>query len=178
MRQSLERTELTSRRVFLATLGALVASSAGCAGYQLGSGSLYRPDVRTVHVPIVESDSLRRDLGLRLTEAIVRQLQTRTPYRLGSETNADSVLRVRIVSDSKRVLGENINDDPRDLQVDLKLDAQWISRTGTPLMQRINLTIDENTSFVPEGGQSLATAQQELIDELAQQVVNQMESAW
>ena len=168
-----------SRRGFLGLLTATLATPAlGCAGYQIGNASLYRPDVRSVHVPIVESDSFRRDLGLRLTEAIVKQIETRTSYLIGSETTADSVLRVRILSDGKRVLGENINDDPRDLQIDLRLDAQWISQSGAPLMQRVNLSIDDNTSFVPEGGQSMATAQQELIDELAQQIVNQMEVAW
>lgn len=170
---------MISRRCFLGlSIAGSLAPSLGCAGYQLGSGGLYRPDIRTVHVPIVESDSFRRDLGLRLTEAIVREINQRTSYRIGSESTADSVLRCRITSDRKHVLSENVNDDPRELQIDLQLEAQWLSRSGTPLMQRINLRIDENTSFVPEAGQSNSTAQKELIDELAQQVVNQMEASW
>ena len=43
---------------------------AGCAGYQVGTDSLYAPDVATVYVPMIESDSYRRDLGERLTEAV------------------------------------------------------------------------------------------------------------
>lgn len=170
---------MLSRRRFLGlSIAGSLAPSLGCAGYQIGSAGLYRPDVRSVHVPMVESDSFRRDLGLRLTEAIVKQINQRTSYRLGSESSADSTLSCRITSDRKHVLSENINDDPRELQIDMRLEAQWLSRSGTPLMQRLSLKIDDNTSFVPEAGQSMATAQQELIEELAQQVVNQMEASW
>ena len=35
----------------------------GCAGYKLGNQNLFRPDVRTVHVPIIESESFRQGLG-------------------------------------------------------------------------------------------------------------------
>jgi len=150
----------------------------GCAGYRYGNLQLFRPDVRSVYVPIVESDSLRRGLGLRLTEAIVREIQTRSPYRIASEATADSVLTARITSDRKHVLAENINDDPRELQIDLVAEAVWTTRAGAPLMQRVAVKINDNVAFIPEGGQSMATAQQELIEDLAQQIVDQMEAAW
>src|SRR5690242_14757887 len=71
----------------------------GCAGYQLGNRALYRPDIRTVHVPVVQSDSYRRYLGERLTEAIVKEVELRTPYKVVDEASADSVLTVKLVSD-------------------------------------------------------------------------------
>ncbi len=46
----------------------------GCAGYQVGQQALYRPDVQTVHVPIFESNSFRRNLGEQLAEAWRRRL--------------------------------------------------------------------------------------------------------
>ena len=46
---------------------------AGCAGYRFGNNTLYAPNVRTVYVPIIQSDSFRTtpsiDIGERLTEA-------------------------------------------------------------------------------------------------------------
>src|SRR5687768_8924245 len=66
----------------------------GCAGYQLGQRSLYRPDIRTVHVPVVQSDSYRRYLGERLTEAVVKQIELKTPYKVVGSDSADSVLSV------------------------------------------------------------------------------------
>ena len=52
-----------------------VLSFAGCAGYQYGSESLFRQGVRTVHVPIVRNETFRHDLGVRLTEAIVKEVE-------------------------------------------------------------------------------------------------------
>src|SRR5262245_19142486 len=76
----------------------------GCAGYQLGQRSLFRPDIRTVHIPVVQSDSFRRYLGERLTEAVVKQVELRTPYKVVDADSADSVLNVRLVSDAKKIL--------------------------------------------------------------------------
>src|SRR6476660_2725748 len=59
-----------------------VAFLTGCAGYQLGQRSLYRPDICTVHIPVIQSDSFRRYLGERLTEAVVKEVELRTPYKV------------------------------------------------------------------------------------------------
>ncbi|MEC8432931.1 MAG: hypothetical protein VXZ54_08315 [Planctomycetota bacterium] len=45
-------------------------------------------------------------------------------------------------------------------------------------MQRYTLTTTDTASFIPEAGQSMVSAQQQLIDELASSIVNQMESGW
>ncbi len=157
----------------------------GCAGYQLGQRTLYRPDIRTVHVPIVESDSFRRILGERLTEAIVKEIELKTPYKVVGPAEADSILTARIVSDSKRVLTENRFDEPRDVETDFFVQVSWVDRRGDLIMshndvptQPLLLSVSQTTNFVAEGGQSLATAHQEAIDRLAQQVVGQMELAW
>ena len=40
------------------------------------------PDVSTVYVPMIESGSYRRDLGERLTEAVAKQIELKTPYKV------------------------------------------------------------------------------------------------
>jgi Lipopolysaccharide-assembly len=162
-----------------------LASLPGCAGYQIGRRSLYRPDVRTVHVPMIQSDSYRRYLGERLTEAIVKEIELRTPYKVVDADSADSVLSVRLVSDAKRVLANNRFSEPRDIETDFFVQASWIDRRGDLIMSQDNLpaapllvNLGQQANFVPEGGQSLITAQQEAIQKLAQQVVGQMEMAW
>lgn len=166
-------------------LAATLPVLGGCAGYQAGNRSLYRPDVRTVHVPMVQSDSYRRYLGERLTEAIVKEIELRTPYKVVDADVADSVLQVRLVSDSKRVLAENRFDEPRDIETDFFIQVSWIDRRGDLILTPagipaipLMLNIGQQANFVPEGGQSLATAQQEAIQRLAQQIVGQMELAW
>ncbi len=156
----------------------------GCAGYRWGSVGLYRPDVRTVHVPVFESVSFRRDLGPRLTEAVIKEIHRRTPYRVSSSPYADTTLRGRIVGDAKRVLVENPYDEPRELAVELLVQVQWIHRDGTVLGQRtlqvpsVLVDLHQQARMVPEVGQSLATAQQQAIVQLASQIVDLMELPW
>jgi len=160
-------------------------SLSGCAGYQLGSRSLYRPDIRTIHVPIVESDSFRRNLGERLTESLVKEIELKTPYKVVGAAEADSVLSARIISESKKVLSENRYDEPRDIETDFFVQVSWVDRRGDVIMshndipvQPLLLNVSQTANFVPEGGQSLATAHQEAIHRLAEQIVGQMELAW
>ena len=164
----------------------LLAVTVGCAGYQVGVDSLYRPDVKTVHVPIFQSESYRRGLGEQLTEAVVKQIEVRTPYKVVSASNADSQLLGTIIYQRKRVLAENAFDEPRDLETEIVVEVSWIDRQGDALMQRIvdptvpalPIRIGQAVNFVPESGQSLATAHQEAIQKLARQVVDQMELRW
>src|SRR5215470_11311908 len=92
---------------------------AGCASYHVGTQSLYAPDVRTVYVPMIESDSYRRDLGERLTEAVVKEIELKTPYKVVGTPDADSILTVRLLGDARHALVENQFNDPRVSEVDL-----------------------------------------------------------
>jgi len=171
--------------VRLVAAWAAVMLLSGCAGYQLGFGSLYRPDVRTVHVPIFQSDSFRPHLGERLTEVVVKEIELRTPYKVVDAASADSVLYGRVVDTRKRVLVEDENDEPRDLEAGFVAEFSWVDRRGNLIARSLSvpvpalvLTVRQTADFVPEGGQSLATAQQEALARLAAQIVNQMERPW
>jgi hypothetical protein len=157
----------------------------GCAGYQIGNRSLYRPDIRTVHVPMIQSQSFRRYLGERLTEEVVKQIELKTPYTVVDSAAADSVLSIQLVSESKRVLANNRFSEPRDIETDFFIQVSWVDRRGDLIMSHddvpaapLLVNLGQQANFVPEGGQSLTTAQQEAIQKLAQQIVGQMELAW
>jgi hypothetical protein len=171
---------LPRRRSWFAitTLAVCLAAGAGCKAYQFGTPTMHRFEIRTIHVPIIESDSFRRYLGVRLTEAVVKEIELNTPFALASPERADSFLVARIRRDTKQVLAETANDDPRVVQTGLRVEVSWTDRNGAPLMNRQVLRIDQSVDFIPEGGQSLTTAQQELIDEIARQIVGQMEIPW
>jgi hypothetical protein len=163
----------------------LALALCGCAGYQLGTGTLHRPEIRTVHVPVFESASFRRYLGEWLTEAVVKEVELRTPYKVTGSPDADSVLVGRIVDERKRVIGETINDDPRYLGTDMIVTISWYDRRGEALMQDSSFALAPlsffaaaSGDFVPEAGQSVTTAHQESIERLARQIVQQMEASW
>jgi len=152
----------------------------GC-GYTVGNG--FNPEIRTVSIPIFENDTFRRGIEVQLTEAVQKEVQTRTPYRLAKGLNADTRLTGRIVQTRKDVLGENKYDDPRELQQSLMIVTKWENlRTGEVLAQQevplspTAIPLTTQTEFAPEVGQSLATATQDTLDQLARRIVNMMES--
>ena len=169
-------------------ISAVVAGAAmlaGCTGYQVGNRSLYDRDVRTVYVPMFESASYRRNLGERLTEAVMKEIEAKTPYKVVGSPNADSILSGRIVGETKRVVAENAYDDPRELEVNLQVEVSWIDRQGSAIRAAACVELPPelsmvhgNTSLVPEVGQSVATAHQLAIGRVAERIVAMMETPW
>lgn len=170
---------------------------AGCAGYHAGSRSLYAPDVATVYVPMVESDSFRRDLGERLTEALVKEIELKTPYKVVGSPNADSILEVRLRGDRRAVQAEDPLDNPRVFANELRAEATWLNRRRLPIapVQTVPLPADlastalppgvgdavgvvQSTPLIPEAGQTVASQQQLAIQRLAEQIVGTMEQPW
>lgn len=159
-----------------------VVTIAGC-GYTLGTQTLH--DVRTVHVPVFQSDSHRRNLDYLLTEAVHREIRTRTSYRLEDAETADTILKGRIVEIRKSVLSENSYDDPRELQLMLGTEVTWIDRRSGQILHQQTFSVSpqlsqqaSNVSFAPEVGHSLATAQQEAAQRLASRIVDVLEAPW
>jgi hypothetical protein len=178
---------LLSRRrascVFLS--GLVLGLCPGCAGYQLGRQSLYRPDIQTVHVPVFESSSFRPDFGQRLTEAVAKEIELKTPYKVVDGASADTILTGRVIADRKQPLAMNRGDFPINTNIDLMLQVAWEDRRGNLIGQSTSiplfpslLSVSQSSRFVPEGGQSITTAQFAAIDQLAQQIVAQMEMPW
>ncbi len=159
-----------------------VAATVGC-GYTLGTPMVQ--GVRTVHVPVFKCDSFRRNMDYLLTEAVQREIRTRTSYRLDDAETADTILRGRIVEIRKSALSETRYDDPRELQLMVGAEVTWVDRRSGQILQQQTFPIGpeltqqaSNVSFAPEVGHSLASAQQESAQRLAARIVDLMEMPW
>lgn len=166
-------------------LALAVAGLAGCAGYQIGNHTLYPADIHTVYVPVFASNSFRRQLGERLTEAVIKEIELKTPYKVVGDPNADSILSGRITGETKRVLVENRFDEPREVETNLQVQVQWLDRQRNLIRQMEPVpvppelvSITESATLIPEVGQSVAVAHQQAISRLAQQIVSMMEAPW
>jgi hypothetical protein len=156
----------------------------GCATYHFGNATLFPPDINTVYVPMVESHSFRPDLGEALTEAIDKEIEKQTPYKVVGSPNADSVLTAKIMQDTKRVVDLNRYDEARDTEVNYQVQVTWINRKGdviyngaVPLPPEFT-TIGASAQYIPEYGQSYATSEYQVVEKLAKQVVGLMERPW
>jgi len=167
------------------TLLCLLVSLAGCAGYQIGAQSLYPCHIRTVYVPLFESASFRRSLGEQLTEAVAKAVEQKTPYKVVADPNADSILTGRIVGESKRVVAQAPSGEARDVEVRIRVEVSWLDHQGSAIRQSEAISlpaelvdVGSTATFVPEVGQSVATAQQQAIHRVAEQIVGLMENPW
>lgn len=163
---------------------ALVCLLAGCAPYRMGHQALFTPEIRTVHVPVFRSVSFRPGLGERLTEAVIREIQTSTNLRLADESTADTVLVGHIADDQKRVLAENRFDDVRSYERAISVSLVWNDRQGNAIGQPVQIrpliefAAGTAASAIPEAGQSMATTEQALLDRLARDIVAQLHAPW
>jgi Lipopolysaccharide-assembly len=178
------RTQPVTGNRLLPAACCLLLCLSGCATYQFGNGTLYAPDVTTVYVPMVESASFRPDLGEALTEAIGKEIERRTPYKVVGDPNADSILTAKIIEDSKRLVVPNKFGEARDTDVNYQVRVTWINRKGdlicngaVPLPPAF-VNIGQSAAYIPEYGQSYTTAEYQIVKKLAQQIVGLMEKPW
>jgi len=157
----------------------------GCAGYQIGNQSLYPTEIHTVYVPMIQSNSFRRNMGERLTEAVVKEIETKTPYKVVTDPNADSVLSGTIFGEGKHVLVSCLSGDAREVQVAMKVKVNWVDKKGQNLREEQSIPlaaelvdITGTGNVAPEVGQSIDTAQQQALCRMAEQIVGLMEKPW
>jgi hypothetical protein len=173
----------------VSALALVAAATAGCASYRFGNNTLYAPNVRTVYVPMFQCDSFRTtpavDIGERLTEAVCKEIEKRTPFKVvGSEAAADSVLTGRIVADTKRMVVESPTDQSRLVEMNYQALITWADRGGSVIasgdvpLPAATVDVGQAAMLVPEFGRSVASTQQEAIVKMAQQIVGLMEEPW
>ncbi|TWU10818.1 LPS assembly lipoprotein LptE [Allorhodopirellula heiligendammensis] len=173
------------KTIWIVLLLLAIGPATGCAPYRFGDAALFPPGIQTVHVPVVRDATVRHNLGVQLTEAVIREIELRTPYKVTADPSADTTLKCEIINEAKTVLSETNEDYPRALDAGVQVRASWTDRQGQLLFSNSIVPTDDlailftqNERFVPEAGQSVDTAMQQAIEDLAARIVSQMETRW
>ena len=95
-------------------------------------------------MPVFESESLRRNLGERLTEAVIKEIELRTPYKVSSSFDADSVLSGRITRETKRVLAQNQFSDARLYETEFIVECAL----GEPPGRDLDATLRDSAAAI------------------------------
>lgn len=159
--------------------GAIV-SLTGCGAYT--TKNHYRPGIKTVAVPIWTrgKDVYRRDLEIELTEALVKQIEQDTPYKVTSEARADTKLTGRIVRIHQRVLSKS-----RETGWAIEVEATFVMaftwtdlRTGEELEKRTNFRVAGTYLTTPPFREEFFQGSQAIINKAARRIVESMEAPW
>jgi hypothetical protein len=136
------------RRRTVLILGAKLAglaALAGCQGsgsflgYRFGSAALYDTNIKTIYVPTFNNRAFQttpfRGLEVDITRAVVREIGTKTPYRIVSDCErADTELKGVVIAIGKNILNRNQQNLPREEEIVITVDVLWRDlRTGKNL---------------------------------------------
>jgi hypothetical protein len=149
-----------------------------CGGCAYSSRPPFSTDIQTIHVDLFQSKEFRRELEFRLTEALVKRIETDTPYRVAPRKTADALLSGEILQVRNRVFGDDFNlDQPREvgstLVVRYRLEDM---RNGRVLVERPRFVYQ--SSYIPPVGETFTDGMTRAMDGLAEQIVESMESTW
>lgn len=100
--------------------------------------SAHPENYRTVSVPIFENRTYERDVSRLLTDAVIKEIQQSTPYRVTSASKADTVLRGSIRQVTLRELSKSVATGlSEEMVMQVTVDYEWIDmRTGKPIVAR------------------------------------------
>src|SRR4051812_45743845 len=142
------------RRSFLIFLALMTWSSCGYS-----TKSLYNKNFHTVAVPVFTNKSFRREWEFRLTEAVVKKIESRTPYMVTTADRADTVLTGEIVDIQENVLTERAGTElPRETQLTVVVNIVWKDRAGHVLLERKGL--NRSATEIPQLGERVEDAEQ------------------
>jgi hypothetical protein len=148
-----------------------------CAGCGYSSQPLINPKYKTVYVETFDNRTFYRGFENSLTRALVNEINTRTRLRIVPRSQADTVISGQITDFKQVVLTEDPHNNVREMQVTAYVDMTWTDRrTGQPIKVVRGHTASEQIKF--EIGQTLETASTELFRDLAQELVEKLESDW
>lgn len=147
----------------------------GC-GYS--SKTLYNKSVRTISVPIFENKTFRREWEMRLTEALCKNIEARTPFKLTAAKNADTQLSGTITDIQENVLTNRFSTSlPRETQVTVIVDFTWKDiRSGRVLVER--KSFNRSATEIPQLNERADDAEQLAVERLASAIVDQLQSDW
>ncbi|MEX0887518.1 MAG: LptE family protein [Phycisphaeraceae bacterium] len=149
----------------------------GC-GYT--GGGTYPAAYRTVAVPIFENHTFHRRVENELAEALVKQIEQRTPYKVTDAGSADTILEGGIRQiDQVMVARHRPGGLPEEMEVTIVVDFAWRDqRTGETLRQREGFEAVGRYAPARPVGQRFESAQHQAVQRLAEDMVATMQASW
>ncbi len=169
------RTLCVSICLFLAVT-LIGCGAGGLAGYQ--NTWLHPQEISTVYVEMFDSEGFRRGYEVKLTEAICKQIEAQTPYKIVTDrTLADSVMSGTVDPGLGVVAGDRFTGRPLEREASVRVAVTWKNlNTGRLMLE--NEVVYASVSFSDLLGQSFEYAADASLNKAARQVVERMERPW
>jgi len=174
------RRHMTEKLIAPGAALMLLACALGGCGYSLEP--LHPTDVKTVAVPMWQrgSEVYRREIEMRLTEALVKEIELATRYKVVSRAKAQTELTGSIDRIEQRVLTFDPDTGmPRELEMTVFVTFQWKDlRKGTVLVERSNFSTAGTYITGAPFNRDFFQGSEDVLNKLARRIVQQMETSW
>jgi hypothetical protein len=164
-------------------LCAALGQASGCAsdparGYV--AASAFPADISSVAVPIFENETFHREVEFELADALVKEIERRTPYKVTAAARADSILVGTIRSVELRPLSRSRQTGlGEEVLLSVTVDFRWSDRrTDAVLAERRSFTAQG--LFVPSrpSREPIEVGSFSAAEQLARDIVDAMQSRW
>ena len=162
---------------------ALMATVTGCAsdpsqGYAMVSP--YDQGISTIAVEMFENETYDRGVEFELIDALVKEIEARTPYKVTSTSRADTILTGRIRRVERTQLSKSqLTGLSEEVTVSVTIDVHWRDlRSGQPLLALESFT--GHGLFVPSRptGEPIELGEFAAVQALARDIVGEMRADW
>lgn len=161
---------------FLLLLLLLLLLASGC-GYT--QRELFPTEHRTVAVPIFENRTHYRHVAMDLSEALIKEIERRTPYKVVAPATADTILQGAVVQvDQTQLSRRREGGVPEELEVRVVVNFEWKDlQSGQVLRSRSGF--DEVGRYVVSRpvGEPFENAQHTAVQRLARDIVSVMRAS-
>ncbi len=155
----------------------------GCAADPLDGWSVtttYPEGVSSVAVGVFENSTFERDFEYDLTDALVKEIEARTPYKVTSTGRADTILTGTIHKIQRRQLSKStLTGLSEEVTVGMTIDLVWRDlRTNESLLELESFTA--HSLFVPSNPtrEPIEIARFGVAQSMARDIVDQMRADW
>jgi hypothetical protein len=169
---------LSAKRIFGCLM--LLTLTLGQLGCGYSSKELFPTEVHTVAVPIFENRTFYRGIEFELAEAMVKQVESRTPYKGVAPGTAQTILEGTITDIEQTQLSRRRPGGlPQEMEVTVTVDFVWkdLGRGGVIKDRRGFQAVGR---YIPTAGigEPFETAQHDAVERLARDIVSTMRSDW
>lgn len=170
-------------RACIATSLIVALTLAGCtndphSGYSFEG--VHDANLGPIAVPVWDNTTFTHGLEVPLTDAIVKEIQRASPWKVVGRDRARSVLTGTITSvELRRLSTANISGIVEDVAVEVTVDYEW-RQAGTGKVLMAKRGVRSVSEFVPSKGvgERVEVGQQQALQAAARDVVASLRSGW
>lgn len=154
--------------------------SAGVAGCGYSTTELFPDTYRSVSVDIFQNRTFYRGVEFDLTEALVKEIEQRTPYTTRPANVSDTVLTGTVTYIETRQLSRtNEAGLPQEVEVIVTIDFEWKDqRSGEVLASRKGFSGVGRYVPTQPVGERFEIGQHAAVQRLARDIVSAMRGDW